>query len=154
MTLKIGELAQLTGCLPVTIRFYEKEGLLKPAKRGNSNYRFYNLDDYKRLRFIMHCRNRRMSLEDIKKLLYLREHPEQGCGFAHRILDDQIKKIAEELKSLQELQKELASMKSQLSCETKGICSIVKKLDEEDECKCCKKIININNKLSNNLKDI
>ena len=33
MKVKIGELAKMTGCEVVTIRYYEKEGLLKKPER-------------------------------------------------------------------------------------------------------------------------
>lgn len=41
MPLKIGELAKRSGCQVVTIRYYEKEGLLPPPERTDSNYRLY-----------------------------------------------------------------------------------------------------------------
>jgi hypothetical protein len=38
---KIGELAQLTGCLVETIRFYERKGLVPAPVRSDNNYRVY-----------------------------------------------------------------------------------------------------------------
>ena len=56
MKVKIGELAKMTGCQVVTIRYYEKEGLLKRPERTERNYRLYGDEDIARLRFIRHCR--------------------------------------------------------------------------------------------------
>ena len=39
MKVKIGELAKMTGCEVVTIRYYEKEGRLKEPERTEGNYR-------------------------------------------------------------------------------------------------------------------
>lgn len=38
MEIRIGELAQRTGCEVVTIRYYEKEGLLPEPARSSGNY--------------------------------------------------------------------------------------------------------------------
>ena len=42
MALKIGELAKATGTQVVTIRFYEKEGLLRQPERTAAGYRLYS----------------------------------------------------------------------------------------------------------------
>ncbi len=39
MEIRIGELAKLTGCEVVTIRYYEKEGLLLEPARSGGNFR-------------------------------------------------------------------------------------------------------------------
>jgi hypothetical protein len=41
MEIKIGELAKRTGCEVVTIRYYEKEGLLPEPARSDGNFRLY-----------------------------------------------------------------------------------------------------------------
>ena len=39
MNLQIGELAKRTACPVVTIRYYEREGLLPQARRSQGNFR-------------------------------------------------------------------------------------------------------------------
>ncbi len=73
--MKIGELARKAGCQVVTIRYYEKEGLLGSPERTGSNYRIYSDEDLDRLRFIRHCRLHGMTLAEIRVLLAVREHP-------------------------------------------------------------------------------
>lgn len=41
-TLKIGELAKLSGTTTKTIRYYELLGLLNEPERANSGYRLYD----------------------------------------------------------------------------------------------------------------
>ena len=65
--MRIGEVAKISRCPAVTIRYYEKIGLLPNAKRTAANYRIYDQNDLERLRFIRHCRNHGMSLADIEK---------------------------------------------------------------------------------------
>ncbi|MBQ4326363.1 MAG: MerR family DNA-binding transcriptional regulator, partial [Mailhella sp.] len=47
--MKIGDLAKATGTQVVTIRYYEKEGLLRQPERTGSGYRLYSEDDVERL---------------------------------------------------------------------------------------------------------
>ena len=40
-TIKIGELAKLSGCSIQTIRYYEREKLLTSVQRSEGNFRLY-----------------------------------------------------------------------------------------------------------------
>lgn len=76
--MKIGELAKLSRCPAVTIRYYEKIGLLPNTKRTASNYRIYDGNDIERLRFIRHCRNYGISVSDIALLLSVKDGKTQA----------------------------------------------------------------------------
>ena len=76
---KIGELAKRTECPVETIRYYEREGLLPPAARSESNYRQYGDVHIERLQFIRHCRSLDMTLDEIQRLLSFRDAPEKNC---------------------------------------------------------------------------
>ena len=47
--MRIGEVAKISRCPAVTIRYYEKIGLLPNAKRTAANYRIYDQNDLERL---------------------------------------------------------------------------------------------------------
>ena len=103
MKLKIGELAKLTGTLPETIRYYEREGLLAGSARSQGNYRLYTEAHLERLQFIRHCRSLDMTLEEIRTLLSFRDAPDENCSQVNLLLDEHIKHVSnriEELKSL------------------------------------------------------
>ncbi len=51
------------------LRFYEREGLLKPARRSGSGYRLYGADAEETLLFIRRAQRLGFSLEDIKLVL-------------------------------------------------------------------------------------
>lgn len=65
---RIGELAEIAQVSKRTIDYYTKLGLLE-AKRSGSNYRYYSKEAIETLRFIEHCKQMRISLEEIKQLL-------------------------------------------------------------------------------------
>ena len=75
MKVKIGELAKMTGCQVVTIRYYEKEGLLSEPDRTGANYRLYGDKEIERLHFILHCRHHGMKLSEIRDLLAYKDIP-------------------------------------------------------------------------------
>ncbi|HGH3625773.1 TPA: MerR family DNA-binding transcriptional regulator, partial [Acinetobacter baumannii] len=50
MFMKIGELSEKTSCSVLTIRFYEKEGLIPQPDRTQGNYRLYTEDYIDRLK--------------------------------------------------------------------------------------------------------
>ena len=70
MTLRIGDVAQLTGTTPRTIRYYEELGLLAPAAdRSPGAHRVYDEADVERLRELLRLRRvLGLSLEELKEL--------------------------------------------------------------------------------------
>lgn len=72
MNYTIGEFAHLTGFSIHTLRYYEKEGILKPARRDN-NHRFYSSRDVEWMKFIVRLKETGMPLKEIKQYASLRE---------------------------------------------------------------------------------
>ena len=66
--LKRGELAAATGINSETLRFYEKEGLVKP-ERGGNGYRLYSEEDSKRIRLTQRAVGVGFSLQEVKTWL-------------------------------------------------------------------------------------
>lgn len=67
--LTIGRLAERANVSTSMLRFYEREGLLKPARRSGSGYRLYDEDAEETLLFIRRAQRLGFSLEDIKLVL-------------------------------------------------------------------------------------
>lgn len=65
--MNIAEAERRTGLSRANIRFYEKEGLLRPT-RGENGYRDYTEDDVQTLRKIMLLRRLRLSVPDIRAI--------------------------------------------------------------------------------------
>src|SRR5205085_3380924 len=68
--LRIGEVAELTGTTPRTIRYYEEIGLLKGAERAHGKHRVYTEGDVERVREILRLRDLLgLSLDQLSRLL-------------------------------------------------------------------------------------
>lgn len=98
--MKIGELAERSGCLVETIRYYERIGLLAPPERSSNNYRAYNEQHAERLLFIRHCRALDMTLDEIRTLLNFRDRSEQNCIGVNELLDKHIGHVVERIRFL------------------------------------------------------
>lgn len=67
--MNISELEKRTGITKQNIRFYEKKGLLRPARNAENNYRSYTEEDEKLLQVIKVLRKLDVSIEDIRSVL-------------------------------------------------------------------------------------
>lgn len=111
--MKIGQLAQQSGCSIETIRYYEQIGLLPPPSRNASNYRVYGAEHTDRLLFVRHCRSLDMSLDEIRALLDLRAQPRQGCHQVNTLLDRHIEELDQRMAALAQLRERLAMLRRQ-----------------------------------------
>lgn len=111
MEIRIGELAHRSGCEVVTVRYYEKEGLLPEPGRSRGNYRLYGEDHIRRLRFIRHCRSLDMSLGEIRALLDLWDRPTQDCGEVNALVDEHIRQADARVEALLRLRQYLAALR-------------------------------------------
>lgn len=64
----INEVKYKVGLTKKSIRYYESEGLLKPKRNSNNDYREYDENDLKDLKLIKFLRNLNISVREIKKL--------------------------------------------------------------------------------------
>ena len=110
-SMKIGELANLTGVQVETIRHYEREGLLPHTKRSEGNYRVYDESHGQRLSFIRQSRSLDMTLDEIRVLLRFRDAPTENCGAVNALLDEHIGHVAHRVKELRQLEKQLKSLR-------------------------------------------
>ena len=68
--IRIGELAELTGVTPRTIRYYEEIGLLQGADRRKGSHRLYADADIERVSEVKRLRDLlNLSLDELKQLL-------------------------------------------------------------------------------------
>ena len=110
--MRIGELAQASDTQVETIRFYEREGLLPATARTEGNYRIYAPEHAERLGFIRQCRNLDMTLDEVRLLLRFKDQPQADCGEVNALLDDHIGHVAERIRELKALDKELRALRA------------------------------------------
>lgn len=137
MKVKIGELAKMVGCQVVTIRFYEKEGLLKKPDRSEGNYRMYGDKDIERLRFIKHCRRHDMTLSEIRELLAFRDNPKVTCDWVGALVQRHIANVEEQIESLTQLKEQLEHLQHKCSGGKKEGCGIIESLSDSNGCPYC-----------------
>ncbi len=128
--MKIGVLSKTSGCSIQTIRYYEKEGLLSDPERSEGNFRLYTYKALKELEFVKHCRSLDIPLSDIKRLIELKNKPEESCSSVNALIDQQLTLVNQRMKELKALKKELKQMAS--TCGSGGtieVCGIIKSLD-------------------------
>ena len=130
--MKIGELAQATTTPIETIRFYEREGLLPQTARTGGNYRIYSQEHIERLTFIRHCRSLDMALDEIRALLRFKEAPQDNCAGVNELLDDHIGHVAQRIRELRGLEKQLKLLREQCGeANAAADCGILKGLSGE-----------------------
>jgi DNA-binding transcriptional MerR regulator len=91
--LRIGQLATATGVSRFTIRYYEKFGLLPPARRSVSGYRLYLEEDVQRLLVIKQAQRLGFSLDEIRELLSRIGRGLTSCLRTRDMLVSKIEKI-------------------------------------------------------------
>lgn len=111
--MRIGELSQASGTPVETIRFYEREGLLPAPGRTEGNYRIYAAAHAERLAFIRQCRSLDMTLDEVRVLLRFKDMPKADCGEVNELLDEHIGHVAQRIRELRVLEKELRALRSQ-----------------------------------------
>ena len=137
MFMKIGELARLAGCKVVTVRYYEKEGLLGAPDRSDGNYRLYGEQDAERLKFIRHCRRHDMKLDEIRRLLAYRDHPDKDCVWVSDLLDAHVNNVNAQIQSLLRLKGYLQDLRQRCSGGgSAATCGIMRGLNDAEDCGC------------------
>jgi Cd(II)/Pb(II)-responsive transcriptional regulator len=131
--MKIGELAQIAGCQTVTIRFYERKGLLNEAARSDANYRQYGQQDVERLAFIRNCRALSLTLREIERLIAIQKDPTLECDEVNDYLDRHLAEVQRQMESLSSLEKQLKRLRKQcLTPRTSMNCGVLSQLSASD----------------------
>ena len=83
--LTIGKVAQRAQVSADSIRFYEREGLIRPAGKSESGYRLYTEEAIRRIEFIKQAQECGFALADIRELLELRNTDRACCDDIYRV---------------------------------------------------------------------
>lgn len=132
--LTIGTLAKKTGTKVQTIRYYEQIGLMPKPGRTEGGQRRYGDDELDRLAFIRHARQLGFSLEAIRELLDLSDHPDRPCLEADAIARRQLKQVEQRLARLEALRTELKRMVHECSGGQTADCRVLEVLRDHSEC--------------------
>jgi DNA-binding transcriptional MerR regulator len=107
--LTTGEMARLTSSTLRTVRFYEEEGILRPARRTDGGHRLFDKSELDRLLFVSDLRTAGLSLDEIKEILEVKKTAASGQEASEevrRILSERIQDLEEKLVVLTRLRDE------------------------------------------------
>ena len=130
-SLTIGQLARRADVGVETVRFYEREGLLKEPARRPSGYRQYDEGVVDRLRFIRRAKQLGFTLKEIKELLSLRIDPATTCADVKSRAEAKLDDIAAKIRTLQRMKRALVKLTK--ACSGRGAaseCPILESLGE------------------------
>lgn len=121
---KIGEVVALLGISADTLRYYEKIGLLPPVPRTASGIRRYLPKDISNLRFIQRAKTMNFSLDEISRLLSMRQDPQNARSEVRQLTYSKLAEIESHLHDLTTLKNELTLL-TNLCQDADGGCPIL-----------------------------
>lgn len=106
----IGKLAKDAGVSIVTVRYYERVGLLPTAKRSSNDYRYYPDSLVNRILFIKNAKMVGFSLIEIKALLELEDiNPKQSHAVRAQVAN-KLSEVNDKIITLQNIAEQLAQL--------------------------------------------
>jgi MerR family transcriptional regulator, repressor of the yfmOP operon len=141
--LRIGEVAELTGTTPRTIRYYEEIGLLPAAAdRQLGKRRHYDEADVERLREIMRLRDLLgLSLDELRELVEAEDaraalrrelYETDDVVRQSEILHEALEHISGQLKLVRNHKRELERLERELTAKQRKVKGRLRDLDSED----------------------
>ena len=112
--LQIGEVAANAGVSIDTVRYYERQRLLKPARRSSGGFRLFTQDAVERIRFIKQAQDIGLSLEEIRALLITAGGAAQ-CQRVHDLLKAKLSELDERMRAMRQFRGTLTRYKE--ACE-------------------------------------
>lgn len=104
---RIGEAAKQTELSVDTIRFYEKEGLLKRSIRTEGGFRLFGQREIHALKFIRKAQALGFSLQEIRELVYLQGDEIESCEHVRELLEQKVGSVQGKIEELRKLQRSL-----------------------------------------------
>jgi len=108
--LTIGTLAEESGVGVETVRFYERQGLLKKPPKRATGYRQYSADDARRIRFIKRAQELGFTLQEINGLLTLNDTRKSTCGDVKNRADLKVAEVKAKIRDLQQMKRSLEDL--------------------------------------------
>lgn len=105
--MKVKEIARLAEVTPDTVRFYSREGLLRPRQNPTNGYYLFGSDDLCRLRFIRVANKLGLSLDEIKVILSQTMERGMASGDLRELFADRLIRLEQELNELKQLRDDM-----------------------------------------------
>lgn len=119
--LTIGKVAERGQVTADSIRFYEREGLIRPAGKSASGYRLYTEEAIRRIEFIKQAQECGFSLADIRELLELRSTDSACCDDIYRVAVEKKLQLEHKIKALNAMSQALTRLIDMCSHDRKSL---------------------------------
>jgi len=119
--LTIGKVAERAQVTADSIRFYEREGLIRPAGKSESGYRLYTEEAIRRIEFIKQAQECGFSLADIRELLELRSTDSACCDDIYRVSVEKKLQLEHKIKALTAMSQALTRLIDMCSHDRKSL---------------------------------
>lgn len=106
-TLTIGELAARARVTPDALRYYERLGVIEPARRTAGGFRVYSPDVVERLRFIKQAQLNGLTLAEIRELLRIDGAGASRCRQVRRLLEQKLADLDTRVTQINEFRRTL-----------------------------------------------
>jgi MerR family transcriptional regulator, copper efflux regulator len=128
MLRSIGDAAAESGVSAKMIRYYESIGLVAPATRSSTKYRYYDDSEIQALRFVASGRILGFSLEEIGRLLSLWRDRDRASAQVKRIALDHIVDLDRRIQGLTEMKRALEDLAAACQGDDGPDCPIMDRL--------------------------
>ncbi len=141
--MKVKEIATAAVVNPDTVRFYTREGLLRPVRNPDNNYQLYDAEDLRRLRFARKARQLGFSLQEIRQILEQADDHHSPCPMVRDVFTQRLAEVEREIGELQLLRKRMVSALSAWQEMPDGtpdghtICRLIEHWDDPSAGSCC-----------------
>lgn len=105
--MQVSQLAKKADVSPDTVRFYTKEGLLRPEKNPENGYQQYDQDDFQRLVFTRKARQLGFSLKEIQEILSQADDQHSPCPMVRGLFEKHLLKVEKQISELQSLRQRM-----------------------------------------------
>ncbi len=125
--LTIGTVARRAGVRTSAVRYYEAQGLLRPAARLPNGYRIYDEDAVGLLDFVRRAQTLGITLKEARKLLDLSRRGQQPCEQVKELARYHLHDVDLKIRELKLLRKQLQTLLGRTSQRIRGhwICPLI-----------------------------
>lgn len=116
-TLRIGEVARMTGVPSKTLRYYEEVGLIRPASRTPAGYRLYGGRELEQVEFVRRAKLMGLTLGQIRALVEAAGSgiPGEVLGRLEELLEQRLEETERELEDLRAFRESLLGYRRRVS---------------------------------------
>ena len=123
----ISELSKKLNITTRAIRYYEDLGIIS-SKRQNNNYRYFDVKNIEKLKFLVRARKLGFSLEESKQLIILFQNDNRKSANVKDIAKNKLNSISKQINELEDLKKSLEWLIKECPGNDKPDCPIINEL--------------------------